>query len=421
MDGRSYFVSNNSSNRRVITPPATDDNKQFVMPNMDDSTNDTPQIGFPYNQQHLPTSNPTPYIIDNPTISFSASEATPATPTQISSTAHLQNYINQVSDQAAGKLVRQKKAADQARQQYHTAWQNYYQKYYENYYIAALQEQQKRFAEQRAEVVDSREEDGKLSQSEVQERLQSDILNKVKSTHAKAKSKWWWVPLIVAIITILAFLFLQYNSVIAAKVASYISPGSSSSQTIIVGTGINQPVSDSPRIIIPKINVDAPVTYGLTSLDENTVQTALQNGPVNYPVTGATAIPGQKGNTVILGHSSADVFAPGDYKFIFVQLNRLAEGDLFYLDYGKTRYTYKVAQLKVINPDQISELNLGTDKPYATLITCDPPGTTARRLLVIAEQVSPDPNAASTVQTNEVAATSITGKPKTLLENIFGN
>lgn len=311
----------------------------------------------------------------------------------------------------------------EAQRRYHQAWQNYYQKYYENYYVAALQEQQRRFAKQQAEVVDSREPDGKLSQTEVQERIQSDILDKVRQATDKAKRHWWFWPIIAAIIVIVIFLFLQYNSVITAKIASFISPGSSSTQTIIVGTGSNQPVSDSPRIIIPKINVNAPVVYGLTDLNETAVQTALQNGVVNYPVAGATATPGQKGNTVILGHSSADVFAPGDYKFIFVQLNRLTAGDLFYLDYGDTRYTYKVTETKIISPTDIGALNLGTDKPYATLVTCDPPGTIANRLLVIAEQVSPDPNESTETQSSDDNNTpdTITGKPKTLLENIFGS
>lgn len=203
----------------------------------------------------------------------------------------------------------------------------------------------------------------------------------------------------------------------------FITPGASSTQTIIVGTNSNSPVSDSPRIIIPKINVNAPVTYGLTSLDEDTVQKALQNGPVNYPVNGATATPGQKGNTVILGHSSADAFAPGDYKFIFVQLNRLGSGDLFYLDYASKRYTYRVTELKVIEPNNLAALNLGTDKPYATLVTCDPPGTVAHRLLVIADQVSPNPTTATTeaASTSTAQPTNISGKPKTLIEKLFSH
>ena len=411
----------------------------------------TASPGAPYDQRHLPTSNPEPAILNNPTISFSATPigsnvgaTTDTTPDRTVNTIGQQAVSSAVRNGAAttGQPVQdgvrnnvRNNTADakqspqsfqptmtEAERRYHQAWQSYYQKYYQNYYIAALQEQQARFARQQAEVVDSREPDGKLSQTEVQERIQSDILTKVKQAAGHAKKRWWFWPVIVAIVVIIIFLFLQYNSVIAAKIAGFISPGSSDSQTIIVGTGANQPVSDGPRIIIPKINVNAPVTYGLTSLDESTVQTALQNGPINYPVAGATATPGQRGNTVILGHSSADVFAPGNYKFIFVQLNRLTAGDLFYLDYGAKRYTYKVTELKVIDPTDVAALNLGTDKPYATLVTCDPPGTTAQRLLVIAEQVSPNPDGADEAQVDDTSNTpaSITGKPKTLLESIFG-
>ena len=368
--------------------------------------------GAPYNQRHAPTSDTSHIanhtIQNNPTISFSA---------QSNPVLKEKDQNQSVTDEASAS-----QKMTEAQRQYHQAWQNYYKKYYENYYIAALQEQRARFAKQQAEVVDSRENDGKLSQAEVQLRLRQDILGKIRQTTARAKKHWWFWPIIIASILVAIFLFLQYNSVIAAKIVSFISPGSSSTQTIIVGTGANQPVSDSPRIIIPKINVNAPVTYGLTDLSEEVVQTALQNGPINYPVAGATAKPGQRGNTVILGHSSADVFAPGDYKFIFVQLNRLTSGDLFYLDYGTTRYTYKITQTKIIVPTDIAALDLGEDKPYATLVTCDPPGTTTNRLLVIAEQVSPSGQSTTEVQQpdKETAANSIIGKPKTLLETIFG-
>ena len=492
MDGRNGkrdYILTGRSGGRVVVPPRQQDQGSFAIPtapivqqavggkvgaattsamrppvaplaNSATSSQTPPATaspGAPYDRRHLPTSNPEPAILNNPTISFSA---TPIGSNVGATTGTMPDRtVNTIGQQAVSSAVRngatttgqpvqggvqnnvRNNTADakrstqssqlsqssqptmtEAERRYHQAWQSYYQKYYQNYYIAALQEQQARFARQQAEVVDSREPDGKLSQTEVQERIQSDILTKVKQAAGRAKKRWWFWPVIVAIVVIIIFLFLQYNSVIVAKIAGFISPGSSDSQTIIVGTGANQPVSDGPRIIIPKINVNAPVTYGLTSLDESAVQTALQNGPINYPVAGATATPGQRGNTVILGHSSADVFAPGDYKFIFVQLNRLTAGDLFYLDYGAKRYTYKVTELKVIDPTDVAALNLGTDKPYATLVTCDPPGTTAQRLLVIAEQVSPNPDGADEVQADDASNTpaSITGKPKTLLESIFG-
>lgn len=402
-------------------------------------------ISAPYNRQHAPTSDtddlngngisdwsePTAgqTIGQNPTIAFTALPAeAPARPVE-TGTSRLQRLIDDDTERVAYQINEKRRkeeaAQDAALKRYHSAWQRYYNEYYRNYYIAALQEQKTKFQKEQAAVVDSREPDGTLSQAEVQDRIKAQITDTATAEaprRARLRQKRWFWPVIAGLATILIILFLQYNGVIASWVMGFISPGASSTQTIIIGTGNNAPVSDSPRIIIPKINVNAPVIYGLTSLDESTVQTALQSGTVNYPVNGASAVPGQKGNTVILGHSSADAFAPGNYKFIFVQLNRLSRGDLFYLDYAGVRYTYRVTETKIINPDELGALDLGTDKPYATLVTCDPPGTVARRLLVIAEQVSPSPNNATAAKSTVAAKqpTSVAGKPKTLLERLFG-
>lgn len=347
-----------------------------------------------------------------------------------SHTERLNRAMTPEIKQAAHRIaVRQAEASAiaEAQRRYHTAWQQYYQKYYESYYVAALQQQYKKFAQQKASVVDQKEPDGKLDQNEVQAALRKEITDKVKASTTKLRKRIWFWPAFAGLVALLVVAFLQFNGQWMASLASFVSPGTSSNQTIIIGTGEGQPVSTEPRVIIPKINVNAPVTYGMTDLSEQSSQRALQNGPIHYPIASANAdaIPGQKGNTVILGHSSADFFEPGNYKFVFVQLNRMTNGDLFYLDYGGKRYTYKVAQIKVISPTQLDRLNLGSDKPYATLITCDPPGTTRNRLLVIGEQVYPDPNDSGTeINSDNVqvktAATSITGKPKTLLEKIFG-
>jgi sortase A len=251
--------------------------------------------------------------------------------------------------------------------------------------------------------------------------LRYDILSRMKRGAGKVrKSRHFW-PAIVAVMMVLAIGFVQFNGVIFAQVANFVSPGSTTGNNIIVGTGANQPVGPDAQVIIPKINVQAPVQYNLADLSETGAQTALQNGTIHYPIVGATAFPGQRGNTVVLGHSSADWFEPGNFKFIFVQLNRLSAGDLFYLDYQGTRYTYRISRTQIIAPNQLGALNLGTDKPYATLITCDPPGTALNRLLIIGEQISPDPNAASETQgaTNSTAI-NITGTPPTLIERIFG-
>lgn len=315
-------------------------------------------------------------------------------------------------------------ARAEAQKKYHSAWQQYYQKYYEKYYIAQMQSQ-KQFESQQAQVVindDKTMISDVLTQDQALEELRNDLLSKVKNNAKKIrKSRHFWPILSAAAVIMIAF-FVQFNQVIFAQVSAFVSPGQISEQNIIVGTGEGQPVGPDPEIIIPKINVEAPVTYNLPSLDEATVQAALENGAVHYPIPGANSFPGQNGNTVILGHSSSDVFKSGQFKFVFVILNRLVPGDLFFLNYEGVRYTYQVTSTEIIAPEQIGKLAIGNDKPYATLITCDPPGLALRRLIVYGEQISPDPAKASAPAPagSTPAVDRITGNTPTLFERIFG-
>lgn len=304
---------------------------------------------------------------------------------------------------------------------YHSAWQNYYQKYYEKYYIDALQEQKGKFIAGQASVEDTTQDDGTLTQKEAVDELRSDLLGKVKDSAKKMRKSRHFIPAIAAVFVILVMVFIQYNGLIFAQVSSFVSPSTTADQDIIIGTGSDQVISSEPKVIIPKINVSAPVIYNLTDLSETSSQTALQSGTIHYPIAGASAYPGQNGNTVVLGHSSADFFEPGNYKFIFVQLNRLAEGDLFYLDFNGKRYTYKVFKSEIISPNEVGKLAIGDDKPYATLVTCDPPGTANYRLVVYGEQISPDPSGATETQNSSGASnTNIVGNPPTVFEQIFG-
>lgn len=143
-------------------------------------------------------------------------------------------------------------------------------------------------------------------------------------------------------------------------------------------------------IIIPKINVNAPIEY-ISSVQENDILTALESGVVHYA---NTALPGQPGNVAIFGHSSNDWWEPGNYKFVFVLLDKLSPGDIVYLDYQGTRYAYQVQSSTVVDPTDVAVLN-PTATPTLTLITCSPPGTSLRRLVVTAKQVTPAPTMAA--------------------------
>jgi len=75
------------------------------------------------------------------------------------------------------------------------------------------------------------------------------------------------------------------------------------------------------------------------------------------------------------------------------------------------------------NPDDAGKLNLGYDKPHATLITCVPIGTANSRLFVVGDQISPDPSTAKKPGDNgsgQGNAPQLTGKEPTVLERLFG-
>lgn len=313
---------------------------------------------------------------------------------------------------------------------YHSAWQQYYQQYYQRYYWQQLHAERQKLTEPHAKATTDEitkpvgmitGQDPAGSPKTHIAAIKNDLLGKVKERATKVRESQHFVPLLSALAVGGVFLFLQFNNALIAQVHAYVSPGSLESNAIVVDPTANITVGPEPRLIIPKINVDLPINYNETALDDATIQVALKDGAVHYKLPGANAVPGQFGNTVILGHSSNDIFNQGAYKFVFVLLDRMEVGDTFYSHYEGKRYIYKVTEKKVIDPTEISALQLGTDKPRFTIVTCTPPGTALKRLLVIAEQISPDPSGAQAApqEPPQQAAPPLPGEGKSVLEQIW--
>jgi sortase A len=314
---------------------------------------------------------------------------------------------------------------------YHSAWQNYYQQYYQRYYWQQLHaERQKLTGGQATEAAepDTKTDiitgtDSSALQKTKVAQLKEDITNTVKTQAKKARKSHHFVPIASAFGVGLAFLFLQFNSVLVAQVKAYVSPGNLSNDSLIVDPSTTTSVGPEPKLIIPKINVEVPVDYSVTGITESQIQTSLRDGATHYNLPGADALPGQFGNTVILGHSSNDIFNQGKYKFVFVLLDRMQPGDTFYLNYNSKRYIYKVTETKVIDPSQVNALQIGTSKPMATLVTCTPPGTALKRLVIFGEQISPDPGASvaptPSATTGPANNATIPGNEPNWLDNIW--
>ena len=145
------------------------------------------------------------------------------------------------------------------------------------------------------------------------------------------------------------------------------------------------------RIMIPKIGQNIPIKEvdSKNLVDQNwhgleeDIQEGLKDGVVHYP---GTALPGQRGNVFITGHSSYYLWDPGRYKDVFALLHELVVGDTITVFYNENRYDYKVTEIKVVHPNEVDVLQQ-TDGKRLTLMTCTPIGTALNRLIVIAEQV----------------------------------
>jgi len=207
-------------------------------------------------------------------------------------------------------------------------------------------------------------------------------------------------------LVVLILLFSFFNE---RFIAPLITPSRNVNATPIITDPNSTAGGPNPEVIIPKINVEIPVVYDEPSIDEAAVENALERGVVHYATT---PNPGELGNAVIFGHSSNNILNKGKFKFAFVLLSRLENGDLFYLDKDGKRYVYQVYDKKIVDPSEVSVLDK-TDKPAtATLITCDPPGTSLHRLVVIGKQISPNP-----VHNKPSSVKAQSGKPKVLPSN----
>lgn len=213
------------------------------------------------------------------------------------------------------------------------------------------------------------------------------------------------------------FMFGFFNERI---IAPFITPSRVVSNTpIIIDPANATSVGPETKIIIPKINIEVPVVYDVSSIQEKQVQDGLERGVVHYPTT---PVPGQNGNVAIVGHSSNNIFNQGRYKFAFVLLNRLEIGDTFMLHYGGTRYVYKIYDKRVVKPTDVAVLGPQTKASTATLITCDPPGTALNRLIVVGEQISPEPGgniAAAPAAATQTPAI-VPGNAESLFQRLFG-
>ncbi|MFZ2414871.1 MAG: sortase [Minisyncoccia bacterium] len=142
-------------------------------------------------------------------------------------------------------------------------------------------------------------------------------------------------------------------------------------------------------VFIPQFNVQAPLLSPKTK-NLDLIYKDLRSGVVLFP---GTANPGS-GYSVILGHSSAYPWDPGDYRSVFSLLNKLNYGDPFFVYYQGQIYAFKVVAKKIFVPlkkdDGITTAQAlpPRNKPTVILQSCWPVGVSSKRMAVQGELIT---------------------------------
>jgi LPXTG-site transpeptidase (sortase) family protein len=137
-------------------------------------------------------------------------------------------------------------------------------------------------------------------------------------------------------------------------------------------------------IVIPKIGASAKIYPNLDPNNEAEFLPYLQRGVAHAK---GTVFPGMKGNTYLFAHSTDNWWNVGRYNAIFYLLKDVKVGDEIVVFFENRRYDYVVDRTVIADPSEVSYLvnSQNTDKEELILQTCWPPGTTWKRLFVIAK------------------------------------
>ena len=135
----------------------------------------------------------------------------------------------------------------------------------------------------------------------------------------------------------------------------------------VSGTGI------MGYIEVPKIDCSLPVYHGT---DEGALQIAI-----GHLEGSSLPVGGKSSHCVLSGHRGLPSAR------LFTDLDQMEEGDTFILNILGHKLAYEVDQIKVVLPEEMSDLEIQEGKDLCTLVTCTPYGINTHRLLVRGHRV----------------------------------
>lgn len=122
-----------------------------------------------------------------------------------------------------------------------------------------------------------------------------------------------------------------------------------------------------------RLGINYPIYHGV---DESILQIAIGHiEGSSFPVGGPTT------HAAVSGHRGLPRAK------LFTDLDKVVEGDTFTITVLDETLTYEVDQIRIVEPSDMSDLNIEAGADYVTLITCTPYGINTHRLLVRGHRV----------------------------------
>lgn len=129
------------------------------------------------------------------------------------------------------------------------------------------------------------------------------------------------------------------------------------------------------NLSVPSLKIEASTVR----VDSND----LARGLIHLP---GSALPGEKGNVFISGHSAIPLF--GKTKAIFAKLTDVKKGDKIIVSAEGVSFVYQAVQIKVVDPNDLSVISPPDQaNRFITLMTCVPPGLNFKRLIVLGKMI----------------------------------
>jgi len=139
-------------------------------------------------------------------------------------------------------------------------------------------------------------------------------------------------------------------------------------------------------IVIPKIGASAKVIPNIDPANPQDFLPRLQEGIAHAK---GSVFPGMPGNTYLFAHSVDNWWNVGRYNAVFYLLKDVAPGDEIIVFFEDRRYDYVVEQTLVKEANDTGFLSQAHGSQEQLILqTCWPPGTTWKRLYVIAKPKS---------------------------------